>query len=111
MRFLPSFTPAAPPAAQRRDADALECLGKYSQSELLDDLSGGRRLSSFRPDLSYRRFSRDVRGAGFWRVPSRVAAIQRATFCETVANERISHAVLVPTMMNLLTAIRRHQAV
>ena len=56
------------------------------------------------PHFPYRGFSVHVRGAGFWGLlRSRFQSSIRKHFCETVQRERVTHTVLVPTMINLLT--------
>ena len=90
--------------SQRCGRDPRKHSGEYRPSQLLDALPRRRRAISTRRRFFtfsiFRSCSRRRRSA-LARSRSRSSAPQ--SFCETVERERVSHTVLVPTMINLLT--------
>jgi len=55
--------------------------------------------------FSHRGFSVHVCRASFRRLPGYDTKFNPQSFCETVQRERVTHTVLVPTMINMLTQI------
>ena len=77
--------------------------GEYRPPQLLDALSRRRRAPPRGADFSHCRLSVHVRGAGVRHLPGHDPEVQPGELLRDGARERVSHTVLVPTMINLLT--------